>query len=87
MRRKAIGNWPEFFVTDTGFGRKVSLSLSEGRLATNFLPHTEVGHTDTAAKEIRALFPGTSAFATPKPERLLERIIHIATDPGDIVLD
>ncbi|MFS0483030.1 site-specific DNA-methyltransferase [Corynebacterium striatum] len=87
MRRKAIGNWPEFFVTDTGFGRKVSLSLSEGRLATSFLPHTEVGHTDTAAKEIRALFPGTSAFATPKPERLLERIIHIATDPGDIVLD
>ena len=34
MRRKAIGNWPEFFVSDTGFGRKVSLSLSEGRLAT-----------------------------------------------------
>lgn len=87
MRRKSIGNWPEFFVSDTGFGRKVSLSLSEGRLATNFLPHTEVGHTDTAAKEIRALFPGTSAFATPKPERLLERIIHIASDPGDIVLD
>lgn len=87
MRRKSIGNWPEFFVSDTGFGRKVSLSLSEGRLATNFLPHTEVGHTDTAAKEIRALFPGTSAFATPKPERLLERIIHIASDPGDIVVD
>lgn len=87
MRRKSIGNWPEFFVSDTGFGRKVSLSLSEGRLATNFLPHSEVGHTDTAAKEIRALFPGTAAFATPKPERLLERIIHIATDPGDIVLD
>ncbi|WP_295644454.1 site-specific DNA-methyltransferase [uncultured Corynebacterium sp.] len=87
MRRKSIGNWPEFFVSDTGFGRKVSLSLSEGRLATNFLPHTEVGHTDTAAKEIRALFPGTSAFATPKPERLLERIIHIASGPGDIVVD
>ena len=87
MRRKSIGNWPEFFVSDTGFGRKISLSLSEGRLATNFLPHSEVGHTDTAAKEIRALFPGTAAFATPKPERLLERIIHIATDPGDIVLD
>lgn len=87
MRRKAIGSWPEFFVSDTGFGRKVSLSLSEGRLATNFLPHSEVGHTDTAAKEIRAMFPDTAAFATPKPERLLERVIHIATNPGDIVLD
>ena len=33
------------------------------------------------------MFPGVTPFATPKPERLLERIIHIATDPGDIVLD
>ena len=31
--------------------------------------------------------PGVEAFATPKPERLIERIVRIATDPGDIVLD
>lgn len=36
---------------------------------------------------MNALFPDSAAFATPKPERLLERIIHIATNPGDIVLD
>jgi adenine-specific DNA-methyltransferase len=34
-----------------------------------------------------ALFPGEELFSTPKPERLLGRIIHIATGPGEIVLD
>lgn len=38
MRRKAIGNWPEFFVSDTGFGRKVSLSLSEDDLRPTICP-------------------------------------------------
>ena len=50
-------------------------------------PSREVGSSDSALNEIKALFPGIDAFATPKPEKLLERIIHIATDPGDIVLD
>lgn len=49
--------------------------------------HEEVGHTDEAKKEMHALFGRELAFDTPKPERLLQRIIHIATDPGDLVLD
>ena len=40
-----------------------------------------------AKQHLKNIFPGEEEFATPKPERLLERIIHIATDPGDIVLD
>ena len=36
---------------------------------------------------MRALFPGDSSFDTPKPERLLERILHIATNPNDLILD
>lgn len=87
VRRIREGNWPDVFFTIEGIGRKVPLALAEGRMPANFLPWDEVGHTDSAAKEIRNLFPGTTAFATPKPERLLERIIHIATNPGDIVLD
>jgi adenine-specific DNA-methyltransferase len=46
-----------------------------------------VGHTDEAKKEIHALFGKVSAFDTPKPERLIQRILHIATNPGDLVLD
>lgn len=47
----------------------------------------EVGHNQEAKKEINALFGSDNAFDTPKPERLIERIIHIATNPGDLVLD
>lgn len=47
----------------------------------------EVASNDLAKKEIQALLPAESPFSTPKPERLLERIIHIGSNPGDIVLD
>jgi adenine-specific DNA-methyltransferase len=50
-------------------------------------PHEEAGNTDEAKKEILSLFDKDNAFATPKPERLLHRIITIATNPGDLVLD
>ena len=47
----------------------------------------DVGHTDGAKKDFLAMFPGMEVFDTPKPERLLERILAIATDAGDLVLD
>lgn len=46
----------------------------------------EVGHNDAAKKEIEAIF-GEKAFITPKPERLLQRIISIGSNENDIVLD
>lgn len=59
----------------------------EGVVPWTWWPSNEVGHTDEAKKEIYALFGKDNAFETPKPERLIERIIHIATNPGDLVLD
>lgn len=47
----------------------------------------EVGTTDTAKKDVLRLFPDETVFDTPKPEQLIERIIEISTDPGDLVLD
>lgn len=47
----------------------------------------ETGHSREGEEEVKALFPGLVPFSTPKPERLLERIIHIGSNPGDIVLD
>lgn len=46
----------------------------------------EVGHNQDAKREVQKLNP-KSPFSTPKPEKLLERIIHIASNRGDIVLD
>lgn len=47
----------------------------------------ETGTNDDGKRHLQALFPGGSVFATPKPEELLERIVHVATDPGELVLD
>lgn len=47
----------------------------------------ECGTNDDAKRHLMGMFPALEAFATPKPEALLERIIHIATSPGDLVLD
>ena len=67
--------------------KKAFLSEAKGLVPWTWLPHEEVGHTDEAKKEIIALFGAGNAFATPKPERLLNRIVHIASNPGDLVLD
>lgn len=58
-----------------------------GLVPWTWLPHEEVGHGDEAKREIQSIFDGVEAFSTPKPERLLERVIHIGSNPGDIVLD
>ncbi|MDO9401269.1 MAG: site-specific DNA-methyltransferase [Polaromonas sp.] len=63
------------------------LSEVPGIAPWTWWPSDEVGHTDEAKKEIHALFGKVDAFASPKPERLIERILHIATNPNDFVLD
>ena len=45
------------------------------------------GTNDEAKKETNNLFEGTEFFDTPKPERLIQRIFQIASNPGDLVLD
>lgn len=48
--------------------------------------HNEVGNNQEAKKEILQIDADT-VFDTPKPERLIHRILHLATLPGDLVLD
>lgn len=84
------GQWPRLYFTKAGLGgiaRKIYLDQVEGLLPTNFWSYEVSGHTDEAKKEVRAIFDGRVAFDTPKPTRLIERILKIATKPGDIVLD
>ena len=49
--------------------------------------YEELGHTQEAMLESKKLFGQSSFFGTPKPERLLQRILHIASNPGDLILD
>ena len=68
----------------------VKLYLSEvqsGLVPRTWWPHTEVGHSQEAKREIQALFPGVIPFDTPKPERLLQRVVEMSSNAGDWVLD
>ncbi len=61
--------------------------VRDGMTPHNWWPHEEVGHTDESKKEMISLFGPTNVFDTPKPERLLHRVLQIATNEGDMVLD
>ncbi|MGO1735869.1 MAG: site-specific DNA-methyltransferase [Leucobacter sp.] len=87
--RYDAGTWPEVVLRgggEGGFGRKTRIP-TRGRVPSTWWPNEEVGHNRQATAELAALFPGADTFDTPKPERLIERILKIATNPGDIVLD
>ena len=84
------GQWPKFYFTKNGLGgirRKTYLDSVGGKLPTNFWSFEDAGHTDEAKKEILALFDGKAPFDTPKPTRLLDRILTIATDKDSLILD
>lgn len=65
---------------------KQYLEESPTRPPATFWPNEEVGHNHEAKLEVRA-FNSEDVFSTPKPERLLKRVLEIATNPGDLVLD
>ena len=84
------GRWPLLYFTDNGKGgirKKTYITNVEGKVQTNFLAYTDVGHSDEATRELKEIFGGKSPFDTPKPTRLLERILDIATDDDSIILD
>ena len=61
-------------------------NVAQGMMPMSLWKHQLAGHNQDGKKEALALF-GESPFATPKPERLLATILHIATNPSDLVLD
>lgn len=66
--------------------------VKQGRVPQTLWPYEEVGHTQEAKKELMAnvTFPNTeSVFDTPKPTRLIRRMLQLATKPdsSDIILD
>ena len=84
------GQWPRFYFTSGGKGgirRKTYMESVGGKPATNYWPFSETGHTDEAKKDLLSIFGGKVTFDTPKPARLIERVLTIATSPDSIILD
>ena len=67
--------------------RKLFLSEAKERVVDTIWGVKEVGGNRQSKAESKKLFPNAAPFDTPKPERLIERVIQIATNVGDIVLD
>ncbi len=61
--------------------------VKQGTACQTIWKYTDVGHNQEGKKELNALFPETATFDTPKPVRLLERILKLATIENDLVLD
>lgn len=76
-----------YFKSDySGIGRKIYLSDQKGRTPENLWYGEDVGTTREANSEVKNLF-GKSLFSTPKPEKLIKKIIEIGSNEGDLVLD
>lgn len=67
--------------------KKTYLTEIKGQNAWTWWPNSEVGHNQEAKKEIKNLFGDKNTFDTPKPERLIQRILTLGSNPGDLVLD
>jgi len=67
--------------------RKEFLNKAKGLVPWTWWPHEDVGHTGESKAEANTLFGADVSFGTPKPERLVKRVIEIASNPGDWVLD
>jgi adenine-specific DNA-methyltransferase len=66
---------------------KQYLSEAPAIVPNTWWGHEEAGHTDEAKKELHELFGRVNAFSTPKPERLIQRVIQISSNKNDLVLD
>ena len=67
--------------------KKTYLKDMTGKNAWTWLPHADVGHTQEATKELKALFDGLLPFDFPKPTRLLSRVLQIGSYKDSLVVD
>ena len=61
--------------------------VKQGTVPLTIWKYIDVGHNQDAMREIKNLFDGYVYFDTPKPTKLLKRMIHLATSENDIILD
>ena len=75
-----------FSPDETRLIRKIYLADQQGRVPETLWFAQDAGTTRDASAEVRAFVDG-DFFDTPKPERLIQRILTLSTNPGDWVLD
>lgn len=61
--------------------------VQQGRVPISLFHYSDVGHTQEASKEVKKLFDDKKFFDYPKPIKLLQQLLHIASSNTDIILD
>ncbi len=61
--------------------------VQDGRTPNTLWLSDEVGHNQSAAREVKALFDGGKFFDFPKPVAYIKQMLMLSTSPDDIVLD
>ena len=88
--RYASKPWPKYFFLSNGQGSiqsKTYLDPTKGKVVSTLWKYEDVGTNVEATNELKEIFANGKKFDTPKPTRLIERILDIATDDDSIVLD
>jgi adenine-specific DNA-methyltransferase len=68
--------------------KKYLQEMEDGLKANTWWNHEQFGSNKEASLDLKALFvDADEVFQTPKPEKLLQRVLQLATNPGDLVLD
>jgi adenine-specific DNA-methyltransferase len=67
--------------------KKYLSEVKDGVVNQTWWPYEFAGSTRNASAELKGLYEGEKSFDTPKPEKLLFRVLEMATNPGDLVLD
>lgn len=68
--------------------KKFLTEVKDGMTPMTVWTYSEVGHTQDAKREIKELFPNSKLpFETPKPTKLMEKILSLKNNPNAIVLD
>jgi adenine-specific DNA-methyltransferase len=67
--------------------KKFLSEVKAGIVGQTWWPYDFAGSTRNASAEMKGLFEGQKSFETPKPEKLACRILELATDEADLVLD
>ena len=82
--------WPSYFFLAKGFGSiqaKTYLDTTKGKVVSTLWKYEDVGTNVEATNELKTLMKNSPPFDTPKPTRLLERVIQISTDSDSLILD
>jgi adenine-specific DNA-methyltransferase len=67
--------------------KKFLSEVKEGVVNQTWWPYQFAGSTRNASAELKGLFQGEKAFETPKPEKLAFRVLELATQPSDLIID